>query len=60
MHPDAYTELPPSVSEGLQDDSLISWERTYPAFSSSVTDKSRFWTISAVISISFTFLLLGR
>ncbi len=35
-------------------------EMRYPAFSSRVTERSRFWTMSAVISISLTFLLLGR
>ena len=32
----------------------------YPAFSSRVTERSRFCTISAVMSSSLIFLLLGR
>ena len=37
-----------------------SYKTGYPAFSSRVTDKSRFCTISAVMSNSLIFLLLGR
>jgi len=45
---------------GKPDNFLPQPDEHYPAFSSSETERSRFWTMSAVISMSFTFLLLGR